>query len=267
MKTITIEVPDDTALPFGDSDEQFARELRLAAAIFWYDRGLISQGKARRNRGTESSGFPGRFVPREGARMPGHHRRAEGGARIVATPVRRIVNTSPLILLAKVGQLDLLRAGVPEIIVPDVVLREVGGRGPADPVFQEIQRAAWLKIVPTPPTPPRVLVWNLGAGESSVLAIALTDPATDRPRCGHLPGSIAIRDAAPDDHADRVSVGHRLNRACRRLAGRSNGEGPDQPVGGRFCRAAIHPAGYRARRQRAYPINRRPSDIAVRATV
>jgi predicted HTH domain antitoxin len=46
MKTIKIEFPDDTALPFGDSDEQFAREFRLAAAIFWYDRGLISQGKA-----------------------------------------------------------------------------------------------------------------------------------------------------------------------------------------------------------------------------
>ena len=45
MKTITIEVPDDATLPFADSDEQFARELRLAAAIFWYDRGIISQGK------------------------------------------------------------------------------------------------------------------------------------------------------------------------------------------------------------------------------
>jgi predicted HTH domain antitoxin len=45
MKTITIELPDDATLPFGGSDELFARELRLAAAIFWYDRGLISQGK------------------------------------------------------------------------------------------------------------------------------------------------------------------------------------------------------------------------------
>jgi predicted nucleic acid-binding protein len=94
----------------------------------------------------------------------------------VATPVRRIVDSSPLILLAKVGQLSLLRAGVTEVLVPDTVLSEVGARGPADPVFQQIQAAAWLKIVPAPPTPRRVLVWSLGAGESSVLTIALTDP-------------------------------------------------------------------------------------------
>ena len=34
----------------------------------------------------------------------------------MATPVRRIVDSSPLILLAKIGHLDLLRAGVPEIL-------------------------------------------------------------------------------------------------------------------------------------------------------
>jgi predicted nucleic acid-binding protein len=93
----------------------------------------------------------------------------------VATPVRRIVNASPLILLAKVGQLELLRAGVPEILVPDAVLREVSARGPADPVLLEVQRASWLRLVPTPPTPPEVLVWDLGEGESSVLSMALQD--------------------------------------------------------------------------------------------
>lgn len=57
MKTITIEVPDDTELPFARSDEQFGRELRIAAAIFWYDRGLISQGKGAEIAGLSRSAF------------------------------------------------------------------------------------------------------------------------------------------------------------------------------------------------------------------
>jgi predicted HTH domain antitoxin len=57
MKTITIEVPDDTVLPFADSDEQFGRELRLAAAIFWYERGKISQGKGAQIAGLTRAGF------------------------------------------------------------------------------------------------------------------------------------------------------------------------------------------------------------------
>ncbi len=57
MKTITIEVPDDTVLPFAQSDEQFAREFRLAAAIFWYERGKISQGKGAEIAGLTRAGF------------------------------------------------------------------------------------------------------------------------------------------------------------------------------------------------------------------
>ena len=45
MKTMTIAVPGDTALPIADSDEEFARSLRLAAASCWYDRGIISLGE------------------------------------------------------------------------------------------------------------------------------------------------------------------------------------------------------------------------------
>jgi len=45
MKTITIEIPDELPIEFAASDEDLARAFRLAAAIFWYDQGLISQGK------------------------------------------------------------------------------------------------------------------------------------------------------------------------------------------------------------------------------
>ena len=44
-KTITIEIPDDLAYPAGASDEDVARDARLALAILWFDRGMISQGK------------------------------------------------------------------------------------------------------------------------------------------------------------------------------------------------------------------------------
>jgi predicted HTH domain antitoxin len=57
MTTITIELPDDTALPFGDTDDQFARALRLAAAIYWYDRGMISQGKGAEIAGLSRADF------------------------------------------------------------------------------------------------------------------------------------------------------------------------------------------------------------------
>ena len=45
MRTVTIELPDQLPHLIGVSDEQVAREARLALAIVWYDRGLISQGK------------------------------------------------------------------------------------------------------------------------------------------------------------------------------------------------------------------------------
>ena len=54
MKTITITIPDEFGLPFADSEEDFGpAELRLAAAIHWYDRGLISQGEGSRSRGLD----------------------------------------------------------------------------------------------------------------------------------------------------------------------------------------------------------------------
>jgi predicted nucleic acid-binding protein len=43
--------------------------------------------------------------------------------------VQRIVNASPLILLSKVDQLDLLRVGADEVIVPDKVIEDLRRSG------------------------------------------------------------------------------------------------------------------------------------------
>jgi predicted HTH domain antitoxin len=46
MATVTVEVPDGAFSALRRSPEEFAREMRIAAAIQWYHQALISQGKA-----------------------------------------------------------------------------------------------------------------------------------------------------------------------------------------------------------------------------
>ena len=46
MATVTLELPEEVFSAFRRSPEEFVREMRLAAAIHWYERGKISQEKA-----------------------------------------------------------------------------------------------------------------------------------------------------------------------------------------------------------------------------
>ncbi len=48
---------------------------------------------------------------------------------------RRFVNTSPLVFLALVGLLKMLREGATEVVVPEAVLLEVPAHGPDDPIM------------------------------------------------------------------------------------------------------------------------------------
>jgi predicted nucleic acid-binding protein len=81
-----------------------------------------------------------------------------------------------LIFLTKVGLLEVLREpGVP-VLVPDAVLAEVSKFGPNDPAVEAVEQSAWMQVVVTPSIPNVVLVWDLDAGESAVLAVALEEP-------------------------------------------------------------------------------------------
>jgi len=46
MQTLSLEFPEEVFSALRRSPEEFAQELRLAAAIFWYSRGEVSQEKA-----------------------------------------------------------------------------------------------------------------------------------------------------------------------------------------------------------------------------
>ena len=57
MATVTVEVPESAFSALRRSLEEFAREIRIAAAFQWYHRALISQGKAAEIAGLTRADF------------------------------------------------------------------------------------------------------------------------------------------------------------------------------------------------------------------
>ena len=92
---------------------------------------------------------------------------------------RPAVNASPLILLARGGLLDLLRLAGDEVVVPTLVATEIQRRGPDDPTVRALTNTPWLVRIETPPIPALIQSWDLGEGESSVLAWAHAHPGTE----------------------------------------------------------------------------------------
>jgi predicted nucleic acid-binding protein len=87
-----------------------------------------------------------------------------------------VVNASPLIYLSAAGHLDLLRIAAAEVVVPEAVAREVHRWGADDPAARALATTSWLKAVSDATLPPSVQAWDLGAGESAVIAWALSHP-------------------------------------------------------------------------------------------
>jgi predicted nucleic acid-binding protein len=87
-----------------------------------------------------------------------------------------VVNASPVILLARIGQISLLGELASEIVIPTGVALEVRV-GPADDPAQ-----LWLDgegsgcIRDVGPVVPEVAAWDLGVGESQVLSWARQHP-------------------------------------------------------------------------------------------
>jgi predicted nucleic acid-binding protein len=86
-----------------------------------------------------------------------------------------VVNTSPIIALARVGQVDLLIHLPEQIILPQSVAEEIYAGPDNDPARQAVEDGLF-EIVETPPPPPEILAWDLGKGETAVLSFALSNP-------------------------------------------------------------------------------------------
>ena len=57
MQTLTMELPDEVFSALRRSPDEFAREMRLAAAMLWYSRGMVSQEKGAQIAGINRAAF------------------------------------------------------------------------------------------------------------------------------------------------------------------------------------------------------------------
>ena len=92
---------------------------------------------------------------------------------------RPVVNASPLILLGRAGQLDLLQLAGSPVVVPHLVAEEIASRGQADAAARALAATNWLQVEDAGPISAVIANWDLGAGESSVLTWALSHPGSE----------------------------------------------------------------------------------------
>lgn len=88
-----------------------------------------------------------------------------------------ISDASPLIALAHIGQLELLRQLYSEVIVPEAVYAEVVFRRPGRPGASEVRQAEWIVVQQvTERGLAEALLGDLGPGESEAIALAAEYP-------------------------------------------------------------------------------------------
>jgi predicted nucleic acid-binding protein len=89
-----------------------------------------------------------------------------------------VVDSSPLIFLARTQLLDVLRNAAEFVTVPLAVASEVRARpGRDEEAVSALATMDWLRAGPTVVTPPSVIGWDLDPGESEEIALAARTPS------------------------------------------------------------------------------------------
>ena len=89
-----------------------------------------------------------------------------------------VVNASPLIFLTGVGLTELVQLAGTPVLIPKTVVDEIERFGTNDPTAMALKHFDWLVVVDPGPAPATIERWDLGLGETSVLAWAYAHPGT-----------------------------------------------------------------------------------------
>ena len=90
---------------------------------------------------------------------------------------RWVANASPLILLGNTELLHLLSGLAAAVDVPQAVVREIGAKPDGNPIIRALRTDPRFRLIDDSGVPPEVLGWDLGAGESQVIASATSKQA------------------------------------------------------------------------------------------
>jgi predicted nucleic acid-binding protein len=87
-----------------------------------------------------------------------------------------IINSSPLIVLFKSQQAQLLPQLFDEILVPEAVWNEITLASKNDEASQQLPQVNWVQKIEQITITPEVAGWDLGKGEAEVLSLTLNNP-------------------------------------------------------------------------------------------
>ncbi len=84
-----------------------------------------------------------------------------------------IINASPLIVLGKAGLMKLISPLAKSWVIPESVIEEVSQKSSVDVILAQLSECSEVSCQKVSVINPLVAGWNLGKGESDVIALAL----------------------------------------------------------------------------------------------